>query len=224
MNNTTLSYPCYGALKTHFDKLVNINFLENPFATDLLKRLYLEAFGIKTGMYDVYRTNIYNCNNPIKSIVTFIGDTESEKIPPEGVVMDYHGLVYVNVLNKSILNNGIEYINKIYKSIDDVVKLDILYRDIDFAKNNPYCMLLRLIPFYKTFHHIKISKPDMMDKDIFKALLLDEKIVNNDDDAELLLKSISTGRYTDEPWRIYNTMTCNNSIRVFDALENESNG
>lgn len=222
MNSILHTYPCYVNTKLHYDKIIDHIIRDvdkESHSSDLIKKLYLEAFDINTDHFNIFRSAVNNTNNPICSMITFVDDGYSENnIPPEGTTMDYVGLLYADVIPKKfIINDNYkeEYIRKVFNTIIEIVKLDILYKDDCFAQKNPYSLLLRLLPFYKTYHHIKTSRISILDTDLFNAILCENNIVCNEDDASLILRSLDTsGWYTDEPWRIYNIMTCNNSIKV----------
>ena len=216
-------YHNYGNLKVHFDRLLTTPAVPSN-AVDPIRSLYHAAFNRKISLFDVYRTHLNMNHNPVKNIVTLLGQDGNPVYT--GVMMDYNGLVYINSFTEDILKPmdrdiAKNYVYQIVKDMDVIVGQDPLYKDLKFAKKNPYSMVLRVIPIYVAFHHIGCCAPYILDYGIFEELLTDKKIAKSDNGIELMLDSMVHGKYSDEPWTIYNAVSCNNTINLFEGISKD---
>ena len=217
-------YHKYGNLKVHFDKLIT----EPPapgHVVDPIRGLYHEAFNRKIALFDVYRTHLNTNFNPVNNIITLIGD-DGHKPLKTGVMADYKGLVYIDTFTEDIfkisdIESATKYIRQIYKDMDVIVSQDPLYNDLSFARNNPYSMYLRVIPLYVAFHHIGSTIPNALDWGIFEQIIKDKLIATEDTDVNTILESMSAGRYSDEPWKVFSAVSCSSSIELFKTAKKD---
>lgn len=217
-------YHKYGNLKVHFDKL-----LTQPPAPvhtmDPIRGLYHIAFNRKITLFDVYRTHLNTNFNPVNNIITLVGDDKHKPLAT-GVMADYNGLVYINAFSEEILRpmdqeTARKYIRQIYKDMDVIVSQDPLYNDIKFARKNPYSMYLRVIPLYVAFHHVGSIMPNALDWGIFEEIIREKMIAVSDEDIDMILKSMSTGKYSDDPWNVFSAVSCSNSIELFKSARSD---
>lgn len=207
----------YTVLKEHFDRLINGGF---PYSNSLepIRDTYEEMFERKINLYDVYQTPIKISTNPINGIITLIGPEDDEL--KEGIMPNDRDIVSVNVMPESILKGISEdmsswYINKVYKSIQNVVMVDRFFIKSPHARlvDNPFIVFTKCISFYLTFHHIKDSAPEAFDENIFKDILC-KYIALDDIDVDKIYESTNSNKYTDDVNRIYLIMTANGTAKI----------
>ena len=217
-------YHKYGNLKVHFDKLLTQPPAPNH-TIDPIRGLYHIAFNRKITLFDVYRTHLNTNFNPVNNIITLVGDDKHKPLAT-GVMADYNGLVYINAFSEEILRpmdqeTARKYIRQIYKDMDIIVSQDPLYNDIKFARKNPYSMYLRVIPLYVAFHHVGSIMPNALDWGIFEEIIREKMIAVTDEDIDMILKSMSTGKYSDDPWNVFSAVSCSNSIELFKSARTD---
>lgn len=217
-------YHKYGNLKVHFDRLLTQPPASNH-TMDPIRGLYHIAFNRKITLFDVYRTHLNTNFNPVNNIITLIGDDKHKPLAT-GVMADYNGLVYINAFSEDILRpmdqeTAKKYIRQIYKDMDVIVSQDPLYNDIKFARKNPYSMYLRVIPLYVAFHHVGTIIPNALDWGIFEEIIREKMIAIADEDVDMILKSMSTGKYSDDPWNVFSAVSCSNSIELFKSARTD---
>ena len=217
-------YHKYGNLKVHFDKLITQPPVPNH-TIDPIRGLYHEAFNRKISLFDVYRTHLNTNFNPVNNIISLVGD-DNHKPLATGIMADHNGLVYIDAFSEDILRPmGVEearkYIFQIYHDMDVIVSQDPLYNDLEFAKKNPYSMYLRVIPLYIAFHHVGTTMPVALDWGIFEEIIRIKRMTVSEEDTDMILKSLSTGKYSDEPWRVFSAVSCSNSIELFKSTKED---
>lgn len=217
-------YHNYGNLKVHFDRLI----MAPPVAshvTDPIRSLYHEAFNRKITLFDVYRTHLKMKHNPVNNIIALVGDDDHKPITT-GVMADYDGLVYIEAFSEDILkpmdkDAARKYIRQIVKDMDVIVSQDPLFNNLEFAKNNPYAMYLRVIPLYVAFHHIGTVMPNALDWGIFEEIIVDKQMAVKGTHEDNILRSMIAGKYSDEPWSIFSAVSCSNSIKLFEEAKQD---
>lgn len=208
----------YAAMKTHFDKLLTGNYGNNYFrGAEPIRSTYIKAFGQQINMYNVHETAFKVETNPcIKSLISLIGPISEDRELPEGIMMCDTGLAHVSIFTAEI-NRGISadnvdsYVETIYSYMDTIIRSDLFYQPESIARSNPYMKLVRLMPFYFTFHHIKDCAPGYLGTEAFTSLL-EKYLVNGQESIEKLLKHLSGGKCSSDAFAIYNAMTIGGEI------------
>lgn len=212
MRQTSMVKVNYDMLKTHFDNLVSGGF-NNSTGLELIREEYEDAFNLNINRYDIQQTNLNNGRNPIKSIITLVNvGSYDERDVPTGI-FGFNEVVYTNKIDVSDIKYLDDdtigpYARWILESIDSIISKDTLYSD---KYCGPQSELLYLYPLYLTFHTVSSIKGISFSalKDIFLELMeyyyeIDEKI----------FESMATNAYTIDTMKIYNTMTCDNTIHI----------
>ena len=79
-----------------------------------------------------------------------------------------------------------------------------IMKDIDFKELKAYTNC--------TFHHIRDCFPALLDTDLFMDIM--EKHYMDMEDIPTVLNSLNDHKYTTDPNKIYNIMTCGNTIPI----------
>lgn len=211
----------YNNLKYHFDRLIIAPIPVNSVG-DPIRDVYKRVFNQKVGLYDVFRTEISVPTNPIRYAISLINTKEpDENIElTDGIMFSNYDIVHTSVFEKEIRGNISEsdasgYINKVYKIMDSIISMDAMYTSDKFARDNPYMVYVKVLPFYLTFHHVKDSLPTLMKEDVFKNIL-EKYIIADPESIDKVMTSIKRNRYSSDIEQIYTIMTCNNSVKLFD--------
>lgn len=208
----------YSVMKTHFDKLIS-GQIRNPYfrGAEPIRTTYEKAFEKQINMYSIHESDFKVETNPhIKSLITLIGPVTEDRDIPEGVMMCDTGLVHVSIFTTEI-NSGIQpenaksYIESVYKYMDTIIRSDSFYQPESIARDNPYMKLVRMLPFYFTYFHIRTSAPEYSDHEVF-TLLLEKYLVNGAESIEKLLNYLSERQYSSDMNLIYKSMTVNGEI------------
>lgn len=206
----------YSVLKDHFDKLFLGGYPGNGL--EQIRDTYQFAFNTKIHLYDIYQTNLRVANNPISKIITLAGpdnpDIES------GIIPCIDEMNCVNIFDKSYHmglteDNVNDYAEYVYSSMVTVVSADSLYNLTDPISRtcSPYSVFLNFCPLYFTYHHIKYVDPELVEScSIFKDTIC--RYVCSEEDVEMILKSLSSSKYSSTFEGIYSTMTCNNTVEL----------
>lgn len=210
----------YVALKHHFDKLLCGGYQQNFYGSGFepVRDTYERAFGKKINLFDVYQTALGIPHNPINRLITLIGPNGSDLDIPTGIMMSGSEITCVNALTEDIFKGIPEkdasiYVNAVYQSIQNVIMMDRFYADDRTARENPYMIFIKACPFYFTFHHIKECAPHLLKEKVFLTIL--EKYIATGEDADKILESISSVKFSPDSEIIYSTMTCKNSVDLF---------
>lgn len=208
----------YVAMKTHFDKLLKGEYSNNYFrGAEPIRSTYEKAFGQQINMYNIHETSFKVESNPcIKSLISIVGPITDDRVLPEGIMMCDSGIAHVSVfdteINKGIMAENIDsYVNTIYGYMDAITRSDSFYQPEPISRSNPYMKLIRMIPFYFTFHHIKEYDYEYLRMPIFH-LLLEKYILSDNDCIDKLLTNLSKGKCSSDPCVIYNAMTVNGEL------------
>ena len=208
----------YAVMKTHFDRLLTGNYSNNYFrGAEPIRSTYLKAFGKQINMYNIHETAFRVDTNPnIKSLISIVGPITDDRDLPEGIMMCDTGLAHVSVFTSEI-NRGInaetvdDYVNSVYNYMNTIIRSDSFYQPDSIARDNPYMKLVRMLPFYFTYFHIRTSAPEYSDHEVF-ALLLEKYLVDGAESIEKLLNYLSERQYSSDMNLIYNSMTVNGEI------------
>lgn len=208
----------YATLKHHFDKLL-IGGYPNNSNLDPIRDTYTYAFDRPINLFDVYTSHFrgISSHNPISALVTLVGPKDEIELGvPEGIMECNGEIVSVNIFSRDIFKGFSKdidkeyYIRNVYDSMNKIVEMDVFFRNSSFSRNNPYSLFVRCLPFYFTFHHIQDCVPNEIDNKIFKELI--EKYITTGDDADILLSSVMSRKYSENIDDIISTMTAKNKI------------
>lgn len=210
-----MSIANYAVLKQHFDKLIKGG---HPTSSGLepIRDTYETSFNTKINLYDVYKSRIGVSTNPIGSIVSLVGP---EADLTTGIMLSNNEIVCVNQFPSDILR-GLDssdtwYIRYVYDAISSIMSMDRFNLPDSMALDNPYITMIKALPLYFTFYHVKESAPLLMDasESAFKDII--EKYVVYGDDVATLYDSLNTRKYTQDFETAYAILTVNNSIELF---------
>ena len=209
----------YAVLKTHFDKLFVGGYPGNGL--EQLRDVYQFAFNTKINLFDIYQTNLRVGNNPISKIVTLVGPANDDI--KRGIIPCIDSVNCVSVFDKNYLrglteDNIASYVKAVYMAMDNIMCADPLYNIPDGTViDNPYLIFLRCCPFYFTYHHILHVDPDMIYRcnDIFIDWLERRAICDSVEEAQKVLESMATTKYSTTFEGIYSTLTCKNTVQLF---------
>lgn len=208
----------YSVMKTHFDRLIS-GELGNPYfrGAEPIRTTYEKAYGKQINMYTVHESAFkVETNQCIKSMITLIGPVGEDRDLPEGIMMSDTGLTHVSIftteINRGIVpENAEDYIKSIYNYMDTIIRSDSFYQPESIARDNPYMKLVRVLPFYFTYFHIRTSAPEYIDHEVF-ASLLEKYLIGEAESIEKLLNHLSGRQYSSDMNSIYSTMTVNGEI------------
>ena len=209
----------YAILKTHFDTI--FEKAKHGTGYEHIRDTYEKAFGTQINLYNIHTTKLSISNNPISNITTFIGPKNDDL--KKGIIPSIDSINSVNILDKRYLmgltdDTIANYVEDIYMAMDNVMTADPLYNLPDSAViDNPYLIFLRCCPLYFTYHHIAYVDPDMVPKcaQIFIDHLERKGICDSTEEAEKVLESMASTRYSTTFEGIYSTLTCNNTVQLF---------
>lgn len=209
----------YAILKTHFDTIFQSAKLGTGY--EHIRDTYHKAFGTQINRYSIHTSSLSVANNPISKITTFVGPKNDDL--KKGIIPSIDTIHCVNVLDKQYLMglsdyNIANYVEDVYMLMDNVMTADPLYNLSDsIIIDNPYLIFLRCCPLYFTYHHIAYVDPDMIPKcaQIFIDHLERKGICGSTEEAEKVLKSMASTKYSTTFEGIYSTLTCNNTVQLF---------
>lgn len=209
----------YAILKTHFDTIFQSGKIGTGY--EHIRDTYHKAFGTQINLYDIHTTKLSVANNPISKITTFIGPKNDDL--KKGIIPSIDSINCVNILDKQYLmgltdDSIASYVEDIYMAMDNVMTADPLYNLPDgVVIDNPYLIFLRCCPLYFTYHHIAYVDPDMIPKcaQIFIDHLERKGICDSTEEAEKVLESMASTKYSTTFEGIYSTLTCNNTVQLF---------
>ena len=208
----------YADMKTHFDKLFTGGY--RVYGLEQIRDVYQYAFGSKVYLYDIFSTPLKVGNNSINKMMTLVGPVDDEELK-SGIIPCLNDLCCVSIFDKDYLmglteDNISEYTMEVYNAMCNIMHADPLYNMSDaYARENPYCAFLKCLPFYFTFHHVKYVEPDLVDKTPAFSTILEKYICSSDEDAEKIMESLNSTRYSADFEDIYSTMTCKNTVELF---------
>lgn len=204
----------YAALKKHFDRLINGEFLQNT-GLEPIRDTYADCFGKPINLYEVYQSRIIEPNNPVSSILTLVGPDNDDI--PTGLMWDNKDKVSVNLFDEDQINYGVGeseiegYIKNVYESMRNITVNDRFYRSGFGVGEDPYRVFISLVPFYFTYHHVNDCLSHVMVKKPFIELL-EKYIMVKDCNVEAIYDSVSKAGYSDEIEDIYKAITDQNKI------------
>lgn len=209
----------YAVLKTHFDTIFRSAKLGTGY--EHIRDTYHKAFGMQINRYSIHTTKLSVSNNPIGKITTFVGPKNDDL--KKGIIPSIDSINCVNIFDKQYLmglndDNIAAYVEDVYIAMDNVLMADPLYNMPDRAViDNPYLIFLRCLPLYFTYHHIAYVDPDMIPKcaKIFIDHLERQGICDSTEEAEKVLESVISTKYSTTFEDIYSTLTCNNTVQLF---------
>lgn len=209
----------YAILKTHFDTI--FEKAKHGTGYEHIRDTYEKAFGTQINLYNIHTTKLSISNNPISKITTFIGPKNDDL--KKGIIPSIDSINSVNILDKRYLmgltdDTIANYVEDIYMAMDNVMTADPLYNLPDSTViDNPYLIFLRCCPLYFTYHHIAYVDPNMVPKcaQIFIDHLERKGICDSTEEAEKVLESMASTRYSTTFEGIYSTLTCNNTVQLF---------
>lgn len=206
----------YENMKIHFDKLIKGGYPPSH-GLEPIRSVYEDTFNMKINLYDVYQTDLKVSTNPVGGLITLIGPYNDNL--PEGFIMNEDGKVYyvkqfTNDIMKDIDKDALkEYTNCVFYCMREIVEFDAFKVGNErFASYNPYLVTVFAYPLYFTFHHIKSCFPTLLDTDLFIDII--EKHYMDTEYAASVLNSLNDHKYTTDPNKIYNIMTCGNTIPI----------
>lgn len=205
----------YENMKIHFDKLIKGGY-PTSHGLESIRSVYEDTFNRKINLYDVYQTDLKVSTNPVGGLITLIGPNDDTL--PEGFIMNEDGKVYyvkqfTNDIMKDIDFKELKaYTNCIFYIMRDIVEFDAFKMGERFACTSPYLCTVYAYPLYFTFHHIRDCFPALLDTDLFMDIM--EKHYMDMEDIPTVLNSLNDHKYTTDPNKIYNIMTCGNTIPI----------
>lgn len=219
----------YKTIKMHLDSILGHNASKSQFPYIVIS-MYRNIYGIDMTKYgcEVYETSTnLSSNHPIRSIISLVVDLdklENDYKPiPKGImpVSDY--LSYVNIIDRSIVTNGIgkddiaSYAKRVYDIFNCIAASDPMYLDMNYAKRNPFVITLRLLQVYFSYYHIKENTNNEISNTFANFLRRDFGI--SFEVADKIVDELESNKYnfnvTYED--IYRIMTKNNTIGFFHA-------
>lgn len=209
----------YEILKHHFDNLILGGYPKSNYLEPIRDSYRTMFNATPINQFDIYSTRIGTPNNPIKVINSFVGDDDKVMDIPHGIMPCGDHIVYSDVHSSEIFKPTItvgtlsEYINNVYHSMLDIVRMDRLYPSDKMASTHPYLAYLKSSPFYFTYHHCAKCFPNADMSDVFKTLL--EKYIVSGEDLEAVYKSVSNSRYNPNPENIFAAMSVCGEIPLF---------
>lgn len=209
----------YAFLKTHFDTI--FQNAKHGTGYEHIRDTYQKAFGTQINRYSIHSTRLSVNNNPVNMITTFIGPKNDDL--KKGIIPSIDSIHCVNIFDKQYLmglaeDNIASYVEDVYMAMDNVMTADPLYNLPDgIIIDNPYLIFLRCCPLYFTYHHIAYVDPDMIPKcaQIFIDHLERQGICDSTEEAEKVLESMASTKYSTTFEGIYSTLTCNNTVQLF---------
>lgn len=212
----------YSNLKYHFDRLVMGQVPSNNLI-DPIRDIYKNLFNQKIGLYDVFRTEISVPTNPIRYMISIVNSEDEKKDQEElqeGIMFCGSDMVYSTAFEHYVRtginkNDAYSYIMKVYQVMENYISKDTMYRSDKEAEGNPYLILIKALPFYFTYFHIKDCLPGLMSDEVFGNII--EKYITADTESiKKILDNLNKSRYSNDIERIYYTMTCGNTVKLFD--------
>lgn len=212
----------YDILKNHFDGIATgQKFPINP-GLEHIRDTYENAFDQRISLYDIYQTSLEIPTNRVSKIMTLTNGTRDNKDTVTGIMWEDDLLVSTNKLTNptyAVNAKNIDvYIKDVYTSISDIIKCDDIYSfDRDFRKRNHYARLLRILPMYLTYFHIKTcfyedSLDDIKAMHNWSVLKSDIKCTDKTlNDVLCVLARISYSRDID---KIYNDLFIDGKIKI----------
>lgn len=208
----------YNDMKIHFDRLLLGTHTNSYFkGAEPIRLTYNKAFGKQINFYEVHETFLRIDSNPfIKSIITLIGPEDDQRDLPEGMMMTEFGVSSVNIMTNEIYrgvssSNVKSYTDSVYYAMDNIIQTDVFYKPEYIAKFNPMMKVIRMLPFYFTYYHIRDCAPTYFDSENFRTYL-EKYLINGQESIDKLLNHLIERRYSDDLYTIYNVMTVNGEI------------
>ena len=208
----------YAALKTHYNKVLKTNVTTTGL--ERIRTTYDRSCLGNINPFGIATTNLsLGTCNPIRKIITLVGPEYKCENIKTGVVISDGELCFIDIITsdfyKDVKANMSAYIKSVYKSMSTVVSFDEFHRSYALAAENPYCSLVRSYAMYFTYHHIKDCYPEYIDENIgvFKDII--ETDITAGEDVDLVIHSLTTSRYTEDPEKILGIINAGGKAELF---------
>ena len=219
----------YRNIKTHLDSILKCSVNKSQFP-HIVTSMYKNTYGIPIEDYncEVYESGLnLSSNHPVRSIISLVVDLDKlendYKSIPKGIMPVFDYLSYVNIIDKSIVTDGINkddiasYAKRVYNIFNCIAASDPMYLDMNYAKRNPFVVTLRLLQVYFSYYHIKENTDNEISNTFANFLRRDFGI--SFEVADKIVDELESNKYnfnvTYED--IYRIMTKNNTIGFFHA-------
>ena len=213
---------CYESLKIHFDTLIKGGYPKTNYL-EPIRDTYENMFNKSLSHFDIYTSRLGFPSNPVKAIYTLVTEEnyihENEYI--DGIMpCGDHIVCTILQSNDIFTHNPSEfilnsYINNIYQTMRNIVRMDRLYPTDSMARRHPYLAYLKSCPLYFTFHHCKTCFSDNIYIKNIITRIIEKYIVSNDEDADIVYESLMNHRYNPTPEGIYRAMSARGSVDLF---------
>ncbi|MCM1235484.1 MAG: hypothetical protein NC489_35745 [Ruminococcus flavefaciens] len=210
----------YAILKEHFDMLI-LGGHRYSNGCEPIRMVYQKAFGRKIPLLDIYESEMRIKHNPIEGLITLVGPYDDLGEYPTGFISVGDRVMCVNHFTDEI-TKGIpdgyqrEYIEQVYNVINSVISMDKFYRSDHDAIASPHVALIRLYPFYLTFHHaLKIGFLNNQDVSSLFIHILEREILYGEEQIKKLIDSLESNPYSIDSCDVYRTMTCCGQLDLF---------